>query len=460
MQLTVPTLRKWYEEHMEEIVKDFLTFLRFKSISTDPEFKQETRQTALWLVEYLKKIGMDVQLWETKGQPCIFASYLKAGPDRPTVLIYHHYDVQPVDPLEFWESPPFDPVIKDNQVYARGAQDNKGQCFYSITALKAVLSLADKLNVNIKLLIEGEEETGSAGTAGVLSKKQKELKADYLLVVDSGLPKEGEPGICLGIRGIITMDVECKNSTVDLHSGSHGGIALNPNRALVSVLAQLWDESGTVAVPGFYDGIQMPAKDELEKYDTEFDVKEYQKSFGVKAFSNEGSYSYIESNWLRPTLEINGISGGYTGLGFKTVIPSLARAKISCRLVPGQDPKKIQKSISDFLKSHIAKGIELKIEHHQDAPAFRSSYDSEVAQTAAKAYEEIFQKPCKFILAGGSIPIVVDLVKVSNAEATIMGFGLAEDNIHAPNEHFGLDRFEMGFLTMGRMIAMFSEKQS
>ncbi|HSW86955.1 MAG TPA: M20/M25/M40 family metallo-hydrolase, partial [Rhabdochlamydiaceae bacterium] len=231
-------------------------------------------------------------------------------------------------------------------------------------------------------------------------------------------------------------------------------------RALVMVLSKLWDESGKVTIPGFYDGIQMPEKEEMEKYNTEFDMKEYQRNFGVKAFSNEENYSPIESNWFRPTLEINGISGGYTGSGFKTVIPSVARAKVSCRLVPGQDPKKIQKGISDFLKSHIAKGIALKIEHHQDAPAFRSSYDSEIAHTAAKAYEEVFQKPCRFVLGGGSIPIVVDLVKASEAEATVMGFGLPEDNIHAPNEHFGLDRFEMGFLTMGRMIAMFSDKQS
>lgn len=457
MQLPLLLLKKWYQEHEAQILSDYSKFLSFPSISTDPKYKKDVRKTAEWLRAYLIEIGLETELWETSGHPIVFGKYLKAGPHRPTVLIYQHYDVQPVDPLNLWDSEPFNPVIKNQQIYARGAVDNKGQCFYSINAIKAYLELAKKVGVNIKLFIEGEEESGGVGTAHLIPQKKEALKADHLLIVDLDLPEEGVPGITLGMRGIMALNVTYRNTSIDLHSGVHGGIVLSPNRALISVLAKIWDENGKVTIPGYYEDVQTATPDDLARLSLSFDVDKYTQSFGVKAFAPENGYSLIESNWLRPSLEINGISGGYTGAGFKTVIPAAAQAKISCRLVPNQDPIKIGECIARFLKANVPKGIEIDVEFHHGAKAFRSSFDSSIVKTAAKAYEEVFGQPCRYSLCGATIPIVTDLAVVSGAEVAMMGFGLPTDNIHAPNEHFGLDRFAQGFLTMGRILDILSE---
>ena len=316
--------KKWYQAHEAQIQRDFFTFLSFPSISADPRYTQDVRRTALWLVDYLKHMGMEAELWETPVHPCVFASSMKAGKHRPTVLIYQHYDVQPVDPLELWHSDPFKPVVKDNQVYARGALDNKGQCFYSIAAIGAYIKHAEKMGVNIKLFIEGEEESGGVGTAAILEQKKEALKADHLLIVDLGLAEPGVPSISLGIRGIMTMEVECRAAAVDLHSGDHGGIVLNPIRALADVLAQFWDAKGRVAIPGFYGHVQELSPEDKAQIHWAFDQKKYAAEFGVTAFAGEPGYSLMESNWARPTLEINGISGGYAGEGFKTVLPAKA----------------------------------------------------------------------------------------------------------------------------------------
>ena len=456
MSPTLAQFKEWYQKHSQSIQEDFFAFLRFKSISTDPAHNSDTRKTASWLLEYLNNIGLKTTLWETTGHPVVYGELLTAGKERPTILIYQHYDVQPVDPLELWHSEPFNPIVRNNQVFARGALDNKGQCFYSISAIKAFLQLAEKNNVNIKVFIEGEEETGSSGTFAILDSKRKELAADHLLVVDTDIPGPGIPGITLGVRGITTMHVECQNSKIDLHSGTHGGIALNPNRALVTALGKMWDASGKVAIPGFYDSVRPFTKEELSIYDLTFDEEDYKKSFGVKAFANEPSYSLVESNWMRPTLEINGISGGYAGAGFKTVIPAKAIAKISCRLVPDQDPVEVQKQIENFLRSQIAKGLTLTVEFHHGAKAYRCPYPSTIAKIASASYEEVFGRDCKKLLCGASIPIVGALAEASGANALMMGMGLSSDDIHAPNEHFGLDRFEQGFLTMGGILSRLS----
>ena len=401
-------------------------------------------------------MGLQVELWKTPGYPVVFAQNLSAGPSRPTLLIYHHYDVQPVDPLELWHSEPFKPVIKNNQVYARGAADNKGQCFYSLNAVRAFLALSKKLQINLKIFIEGEEESGGKGTTHILQEKKEALKADHLLIVDLDIPAPGVPAITLGLRGLTALQVELKNSAMDLHSGSHGGIALNPNRALAKLLAGMWDEEGKVTIPGFYEGLEKTSAEELGALDLDFDPESYQRSFGVKAFAGEKGYSLLESNWLRPTLEINGMSGGYAGEGFKTVIPAQAKAKISCRLVPGQDPEKIGDAIARYFEKNAPKGIEIKIEKLHGAKAFRSSPLSPIAQTAAQAYEEVFGKKCKRLLSGASIPIVGDLARASGADVALIGVGLPEDAIHSPNEHFGLDRFEQGFLVISRILGILS----
>lgn len=450
--MTLSELKNWYDQHAREIESDFFTYLKFQSISTDPQYKNEIRKTAEWLQAYLTNIGLKAEIWETIKHPVVYASHLQAGKDRPTVLLYAHYDVQPVDPLDKWKSPPFEPVIRDGEVYARGAADDKGQGFYSIMALKAYLERACKSNVNIKLFIEGEEECGSVGSTDILTKKKETLKADHLLIVDMGLPKKGVPAITLGLRGIAAFEVTCQNSNIDLHSGIHGGMVLNPNRALVQLLAKLWDEDGKVAIPGFYDAVKVPSKEDLTLFDKDIDKEMLKKTFGIGSFQGEGGYTLWESSTIRPTLEINGIGGGYTGVGFKTVIPSQAKAKISCRLTPHQDPEEIRRCIETFLMQNVAKGIDLLFEWEHGGKPVRSSPNTPIAKIAVKAYEEVFGRPCKMLLCGATVPIVADLAAASGAETAMIGVGLSTDDIHAPNEHFGMDRFEQGFLTIGRIL--------
>ncbi|MBS0628863.1 MAG: dipeptidase [Verrucomicrobia bacterium] len=458
MSLDLSNLKKWYERHREAILDDFITFLAFKSISADSAFDDETKLCANWLADYLKRIGLEVELWPTSGQPVIFAKHCKAGKERPTLLVYQHYDVQPVDPLDLWKSEPFKAAVRDGKVFARGAQDNKGQCFYTVTAMRALFELCEKLNFNLKLFIEGEEESGSTGTREVFAKKGKELESDYLLVVDSGIPAQGQPAITLGLRGILTMEIVCRAAAGDLHSGSFGGIAYNPNRALATALASLYDEEGRVAVAHFYDDVAELTKKELEQFHLEIDEERVKKEHGLRALCPEPGFSIGQSATIRPTLEINGMGGGYTGEGFKTVLPAVATAKISCRLVPNQDPAKIAANLKAHLLDHLPKGLETKISVDQGSPAFRGKHDSVIAKLVAKAYEEVLGKPCQYILIGGSIPITVELARASQAETVMMGYGLDTDQIHAPNEHFGLDRFEQGFLTMGRIFGKLNEQ--
>lgn len=436
-------------------LEDFFTFLSFPSISSEPDYKNEMIDCAQWVLNYLQNIGFKTELWETSGHPVIFASNMEAGPNQPTVLIYNHYDVQPVDPLNEWHSQPFKPQIREGQVYARGAQDNKGQCFYTLHALKSLFERNKSFPINIKLCIEGEEECGSVGLSEVLKVKQKELKADYLAIVDLGIPAPNIPSITLGIRGIVTMDVEVFGSKTDMHSGSNGGLLYNPIHALTELLAKLRDPSGKITIPGFYEDVVPFSEKERSQISWEFDDKKYQATFGVLPTGGEHQLPPLERNWIRPTLEINGISGGYSGSGFKTVIPAKASAKISCRIVQNQDPQKIGTLVAAFLEKHAPPGIQIKVSLHHGGKAVRSNPDSKVVQAFAQAFSETFKKPCRFIFEGASIPIVTELAEASQSEVVLLGLGLADDQIHAPNEHFGLDRLEKGSTIMMRAINLF-----
>lgn len=449
--------REWYHHHQKRILEDYFTLLRFPSISTDPAYKKDVQACADWLKAFLEKMGLKVELWPTKVHPVLFASFMEAGPDKPTVLIYNHYDVQPVDPLDLWKNPPFEPIVRDGKVYARGASDNKGQLFFVVTALQAYFELAKSRQLNLKLFIEGEEEFGSIGSREVLETKKKQLKADYCLILDAGLPKPGVPAVTLGLRGITTMNITIRNSAVDLHSGLFGGIALNPLQVLSSALSRLW-EHGKVAVPHFYDDVVEMPSHEWKAIELPFDEEEQTRLFGIRAFGGEAGRSLMETNWTRPTVEINGISGGYTGSGFKTVIPAQAHAKISCRLVPNQSPDSIGHLVADYLKSLLPKGFEASIEIHPGGLAVRTSSQGHLAQTAKKAYEEVFAKPCQFIFCGASIPIVADLAKTTQASVALIGTATSEDEVHAPNEHFSLEQFEQGFLLIGRTLCMIAQK--
>lgn len=449
------TLKEFYKKHEKEAIEDYFTFLRFQSVSSEPQYKSHLEACAQWVVEYLKKMGFKTEVWQTSRHPVIFASNMEAGPSKPTLLIYNHYDVQPVDPLEEWESPPFEPTVRQGEVYARGAQDNKGQCFYTLFAMKALMDIDGKLPVNIKFCIEGEEECGSLGLSEILPKKKKELKADYLAIVDMGIRNLTSPAVTLGVRGIVTMDVEVKGTHTDLHSGSHGGVAYNPLHALIEILSKLRDKTGRVKVPGFYDAVVELAPDEKARIAFDFDEQNYISTFGTKATGGEKGYPPMERAWTRPTIEINGISGGYGGEGFKTVIPAKAIAKVSCRLVPNQTPEKIAKRVTRFIERKAPEGITVKVHLHEGGgKAVRANPNSKVVEAFANAYQEVFNRPCAFTYSGGSIPIIQQLSDASQSEVVLMGLGLPDDQIHAPNEHFGLDRIEKGFLIISRTLEL------
>ncbi len=456
----IDTLREEYRGSAAKDIKDFFAFLRIASIGAESEMDAKVRECASWVKGYLESIPMDVEVWETPQHPALFASDLSAGPDKPTVLIYNHYDVQPVDPLELWDSLPFEPEIRGGQVYARGAQDNKGQCFYVLRAIKALKQRFGSLPVNVKMLIEGDEETGSAGLASILEAHKDDLAADHLFVVDVGIREENAPSVTLGLRGVVAMDVECHGSSTDLHSGCHGGLAYNPIHALAEILAKLRDSDGRIAVPGFYDDVVEWTDEQKSLYDFNFDEEQYRKEFGAEATGGERSLPPCERNWLRPSLEICGISGGYAGTGFKTVIAAVASAKVSCRVVPNQDPQVTMGKVAQFLKDSAPPGIEVKTHIHEGCGrAVVTDPDSAGVRAVAEAFSIVFDKPCSFIMEGASIPIVEQLQKVSQANVVLMGLGLSSDRIHAPNEHFGLDRLERGYLVIGQALTLLGQTQ-
>lgn len=455
--LDIKDLKSLFANEKDSLLHDYFTFLRFHSIATDPHFRCEIEKCANWLTEALKSAGLKVEHWKTSNSPVLFATDLRAGPTKETLLIYCHYDVQPVDPIDEWTSPPFEPTLKKGQIYARGACDNKGQCFYTLAAIKTLIKLLPILPVNLKFLIEGEEESGSSGLSKLLSEKKEELKADHLLIVDSGLNTLETPAITLGARGIVCMQMSVHEAQFDLHSGMTGGIAYNPNRALVELLASLHDQTNRVTIPGFYDDLTELSSEGKKEINFEFDHARFHSQFGFEPTGLETGFGPHESSWLRPTLEINGISGGYAGPGFKTVIPAKATAKISCRLVPNQSPEKIASLVKDFLIKKTPKGLKTTVEILPgNGAGFRTNPKAKIVKLMEESYTQVFQKPCQKILIGGSIPIAAELAKVSGAEMVLVGLGLPDDRIHAPNEHFGLDRLEIGFLTICRAIELFA----
>lgn len=444
----------WFEKNQEGLLEDFFTFLRFPSVSTDPAHKNDLLACKDWLASYMESMGLKTEVWETSGHPTVFGSY--DGGNGPTLLFYGHYDVQPDVPLNEWKSPPFEPQIRENTVYARGAVDNKGQAFYTLLAVRSFLEMAKEKKINIKVLIEGEEEVGSPGLEGVLDEKSKELKADHIFIVDLDMYARGVPAVTLGIRGVASINVSVKNSSTDLHSGVYGGVVLNPARALASVLGKMWNEKGEVVIPGFYEGVKALSKEEHDVLDWEADLKKEGAPFGIKVFQGEGDYSLLESNWIRPTLEINGMESGYTGDGVKTIIPSIAMVKLSCRLVPNQDPEQVISAIETFLRKNLPEGLEVSLEKGHGTPGVVTSPNSETVHGASKAYEAVYNTKCRRKLCGATIPIAGLLSKACGGELVMMGVGLGTDNMHAPNECLGLDRFKEGFLSVTQILEIFS----
>lgn len=450
---------KLFKSNEKSLEEQFFEFLRFPSISADTVFRPELRACAEWVERYLKDSGFTVTVWNKDDAPVLFAENLTAGPSAPTVLIYNHYDVQPVDPIDLWETKPFNPTRKGNSIVARGAQDNKGQCFYVLSSLRSLFKEHGKLPVNVKLLIEGEEESGSKSLPAIIEEHKDVLKADYLLVVDVGMSNPTTPAITLGTRGLACFTVEVTGSFSDLHSGVHGGIVYNPLHALVEILASLRDASGHIAIPGFYDAVVAPTADELKYISLDFNSQDFFQEFGCLPTGGEKSFSPLERNWLRPNLEINGIVGGYGGPGTKTVIPAKAIAKLSCRLVPNQDPHIIAERVKRFIESKQAPGFSVTCHIHEGmGKPVRTSPHSKLVEALTAACEKVYHKKTSYIYEGASIPIISELAKASQAEVAFFGLGLASDKIHAPNENFGWDRIQNGFVIIAEALAALGKK--
>ena len=426
-------------------------WLRIPSISTLSEHKKDVRRAAEWLVEMLRQAGLEnAAIIDTDTQPMVYAEWLHAGPERPTVLIYGHFDVQPVDPLDQWQTPPFEPTVRGDNLFARGASDDKGQTFIHVKAVEALMRTAGRLPVNVKFLIEGEEESGSVAINKYVPEHAAELAADAVLISDTHILAPDRPAILYGLRGMWTAEITVTGPSHDLHSGSYGGAIHNPNQALAEILAALHDSSGRITVPGFYDDVRTLSENERATLaQVPYGDKEILADSGAPAVYGEPEYTVVERTGARPTLEINGMWGGFTGEGFKTVIPSQAFAKISTRLVPYQDPARISELVTAYIKQLAPPTVHVDVRDLRGggAHAFLTPYDTPVIQAASRAYTQVFGTEPIFTIEGGGIPVVNIFQDVLAAPIVLMGFGLPDDNLHAPNEKFYLPNFYKGIRT-------------
>lgn len=439
----------YFEQNREKHLDELKQWLSIPSISALSEHKEDINKAASWLADKLTQAGLEnVEIIPTKGHPLVYADHLHA-PGKPTLLVYGHYDVQPVDPLHLWDTPPFEPSIRDNKIYARGATDDKGQVFMHIKAVEAILRQEGQLPVNIKFFIEGEEEISSPNLLAYLSDGAGRLAADAVLISDTALIEKGKPAICTGLRGLCSLEVAVHTANTDLHSGSFGGGVPNALHAMVSLLASLHNDKGEVSVEGFYDDVEplSPAmKAEFAKQG--LSEEKLRTDLGLDTLYGEGDYSFVERVGARPTLELNGVYGGFQGEGTKTVIPKEAHAKITCRLVANQNPQDILDKIERHLHEHIQPGARLEVIQGEKANAFNIDPSHPLLQSAADAFERVYGTRAVFTKDGGSIPIVETFSRVLTAPVVLMGFGLPEENLHAPNEHFHLENFDKGLLTI------------
>jgi acetylornithine deacetylase/succinyl-diaminopimelate desuccinylase-like protein len=432
-------------DHASEFEEQLKDWLRVPSISTDPDYNPDTRRAAEWLATELRRIGVEhVDIMETGGHPIVFARHGDSA-DKPTVLVYGHYDVQPPDPLDLWESPPFEPVVKDGNLYARGAADDKGQAYMHVKSVEALLATTGELPINLKFLIEGEEESGSVNLIPFIEKHRDLLKADVALISDTGMFAKNVPSITYGLRGLAYVEVTLTGPTRDLHSGHYGGGIENPLNVLCCMIGDLHDENHRVTIEGFYDAVRDLTDDERETYkQLPFDQDAWLAEAGSPAPRSEKGYSVLEGTSARPTLDVNGIWGGYIGKGAKTVLPSKASAKISCRLVPDQTPEDITEKLRRHFEKHVPDTVTLDFKDLHGGHGAVVDTNIPAMQAAADALEGVYGKRPFFTREGGSIPVVADLKNILGIDTVLMGFGLDSDAIHSPNESFGLDRFHEG----------------
>lgn len=435
--------RQNYPRFLDELK----TLLRIPSISTLPEHNADVAATAAWLAQEMKRIGLEhVEVISTEGHPLVYGDWLHAS-GKPTALCYGHYDVQPPDPLDEWKSPPFEPTERDGNIYARGAVDDKGQMYIHIKALESLFKAHNgKLPINVRVILEGEEEVGGEQIAKFVREHPERLKADFALVSDTELFAPELPTLCVGLRGMIYTEIEARGAMTDLHSGVYGGAAPNPFIALAQVIAQLKDASGHILIPGFYDDLKAPSADELKAWkQLPFDEEHYRKTeVGSPTLTGEPGYSVLERTWARPTLDVHGMPGGFIGVGAKTVIPAKAVAKVSMRLVPDMMPDKTFALYKKYVQSLTPAGITLDVRLIHSGEGIVIGTDNPYIKAATRALKQVWNKDTVFIRSGGSIPIVGDFERYLKIPSVMMGFGLPDDNLHAPNEKFHLANFYRG----------------
>jgi acetylornithine deacetylase/succinyl-diaminopimelate desuccinylase-like protein len=448
--------------HKKEFVEELKTLLRIPSVSTAPEYFADVRRAAEFCAAELTRIGLDhVHLIETtsashpNGHPLVYADHLHA-PGAPTVLCYGHYDVQPAEPLDEWLTPPFEPTERNENLYARGAVDDKGQMWMHVKALESLLATNNgKLPVNIRVILEGEEEVGGEGIAAFVREHGDQLKADVALVSDTEMFAPDLPTLCVGLRGMIYTEIEARGARTDLHSGMYGGAAPNPFVALAQIIAKLKDDEGRILIPGFYEKVQFPTPDELAAWkQLPFDEEHYRETeVGSIALTGEPGFNVMERTWSRPTLEVHGMPGGFIGAGAKTVIPAKALAKISMRLVPDMTPAETFALYKSYVESICPKGITLEVRLIHSGDPIVISTDNPFVRAATQAMHHVFAKETVFVRGGGSIPIVGDFIRELKIPTILMGFGLPDDNLHAPNEKFHLPNFHRGIESIIRFLS-------
>jgi acetylornithine deacetylase/succinyl-diaminopimelate desuccinylase-like protein len=443
----VQVVLDYLKRNQPRFVAELCDYLRFASVSAQPQHKKDLLACAEWLVSHCHRIGLEAKLCHTDGHPIVLAKTprVKSKTRRPHYMVYGHYDVQPPEPLDLWKTPPFEPRLAGRLLFARGSTDNKGQHFAHLKAVEAYLKTGTPLPCDLTFLIEGEEEVGSANLAKFLKTHRKELACDAVVVSDTGMPSPEHPALTYSLRGIIAFEITLHGPSRDLHSGGFGGSVDNPAMALSQLLGKLRDKNGRIAIPGFYDDVKPLTAYERKQFarlpitDTEL-----QKLTGVKKLFGERGFTPTEQRTARPTFEINGITSGYQGAGTKTIVPAVASAKITCRLVPNQNPARIRKVVCDHLKKICPPSVRMEIEAGHGAEAYLVSPTSAQAQAALRALREAFGHEPVLQREGGSIPIVNDFKKVLGADTLLLGLGLPGDNAHSPNESFSLDCFENG----------------
>jgi acetylornithine deacetylase/succinyl-diaminopimelate desuccinylase-like protein len=431
----------------DRYVEELKDYLAIPSISALPQHAADVRRGAEWTANQMREIGLDnVRLEETPGHPVVYGEWLGAE-GAPTILFYGHYDVQPVDPVNLWTSPPFEATVRDGEIYARGSADDKGQVFMHFKAVQAHLKQHGRLPVNMKFLIEGEEEVGSANLDNFINAHKDLLRADVVVISDSPMFDRGIPSICYGLRGLAYYQIDLRGTKTDLHSGSFGGAVANPAMVLAQILAQMKDKSGRVKIPGFYDDVVPLRPEEREEFaKLPFNEKRYRQELGAPKLFGETRYTTLERIWARPTFEVNGLLAGFTGEGAKTVIPAVAMAKVSMRLVPNQDPKKIGDLFEAYMQKVTPKTVELKLTRMHGGKPWMTAFDNPFVQAAGRAIDKGFGQRPVFNREGGSIPVVATFQEELGLPCVLFGVGLPDENAHAPNEKLDLGNFHNGII--------------